>query len=123
MNKNIYTKKDQEQFNIDELDAAAKHYAYIDWSSDEDIFAYELKKYDAFIAGAKWYAEHASLPDESDILRVGIKEGKEQMMKDAIDAEISAKFPVIGRSLISVIDTLKDFKYGDKVRIIIIKED
>lgn len=62
-------------------------------------------------------------PTAKDCFKDGAKWDREQMLKEAVEAEISAKFPIVGRSLISVIGMLEGFKYGDKVRIIIVKED
>ena len=111
----------------EELKKAAVEYA-TEWHENPDGSAwkplFEESAIKDFIAGAKWMEAHTPLPEDTVLFNKGVEEGKRLMMEEAIDAEISVKFPVVGRSLISVIDMLKDFKYGDKVRIIVIpKED
>ena len=82
------------------LEDAAKHYAYIDWSSDEDIYAFEIKKYDAFKAGAEWQ--------------------KEQMLKEAVECEL-----VCIKDRLAAILPMKEFRWtvGDKVRIVVLKAE
>lgn len=76
--------------------------------------------------GAEWQKKRDDL-ETADLLAIahlqGMEQQKAKMLEDAVEGEISVKFPVVGRSLISVIDMPKDFKYGDKVRVIVIKED
>lgn len=86
-----------------------------------------------FIAGAKWQKEQMK---ETHCLRSekwkeveetarheyenGWKDSKEQMMKEAVECTVTtnlANRPVI------YLDQLKGFQYGDKVHIIIVKED
>ena len=76
---------------------------------------------DAFIAGAKWQAEHAPLPEDAVLFNKGVEEGKRLMMEEAEEGEVILNpYPII------CLDDCKnyDFKDGDKVRIIILpKED
>ena len=75
-----------------------------------------------FIAGAKWYAEHAPLIDESDILRMGIKEGKRLMMKGAVEGTVHNFSSYMPHPTVLV--DAKGFNQGDKVRVIVLpKED
>ena len=46
---------------------------------------------------------------------------KEQMMKGAVEGEVSAKFS--NRRLISLLSPMPEFKYGDKVRIIVLPKE
>lgn len=82
-----------------------------------------------FIDGAKWQADNTPLPEDTVIWNDGFKTGreigerdmKEQMMEQAVDATVHLEpgaFPVIeigvGRF---------GLKVGDKVKIIIVKEE
>ena len=83
-----------------------------------------------------WYQKYLALKAKMDEMREawlkdrdgcfwdGVNEGKkameEQMMKDAVEWTVTtnlANRPVI------YLDQLKGFQYGDKVKIIIIRED
>ncbi len=79
--------------------------------------------YNAFKAGAEWQKKQDDL-ETADLLAIahlqGMEQQKSKMLEEAVEGEISVKFPVVGRSLISVIDMLNDFKYGDKVKVIVI---
>lgn len=59
----------------------------------------------AFIKGAKWQ--------------------KEQMMKDAIDGMVSVKsnYNILTCDRLAVVNAIKNYNEGDKVKVIIIKED
>lgn len=73
-----------------------------------------------FIAGAKWQEDHTPLPEDTVLFQNGVEEGKRLMMKEAVEWTVTtnlANRPVI------YLDQLKGFQYGDKVRIIIVKED
>lgn len=82
---------------------------------------------DCFIAGAEWQEEQDTremiMSDGSYFQKcyeLGKKDIKEQMMKEAVEAEILlTPYPTI------CLDDCKDydFKDGQKVRIIIVKED
>ena len=86
------------------LDEAAKEYAKTTFKKphsdnpDEEITIVEPDKYAGFIAGAKW--------------------DKEQMMSNAVEGT------VYGNGVYTWVagDIPSQFKYGDKVRIIIVKE-
>lgn len=77
-----------------------------------------------FIAGAKWQAEQllksSPLPEDTVLFNKGVEEGKRLMMEEAVECMVTtnlANRPVI------YLDQLKGFQYGDKVKIIIVKED
>ena len=100
---------------------------------------------EAFEAGAKWQANHVPLPEDTVLFNEGVEEGrrlaeeeqadlftivaldaaqraKEQMMKEAVEGEIVQD--VYSRELRCKTKDLRkhNFKFGDKVRIIIVKE-
>lgn len=89
--------------------------------NDHDVeFAYR----DGFIAGAKWQAEQllksSPLPEDTVIYNKGVEEGKRLMLEEAVEGEILlTPYPTI------CLDDCKDydFKDGQKVRVIIVKED
>ena len=85
-----------------DLEEAANEYAGVnyDCETETDAFYHHVQK-EAFIAGVKWQ--------------------KKQMMKEAVDYKICnnlAAYPVIYYE----VDHL-GLKYGDKVKLIIVKED
>lgn len=113
----------------DTLEEAAERQineALFKWSYDDED-GIEQYVHDAFIAGAKWQAEQEKdewLKDREGCFWDGVKEGKKamekQMMKDAVEFIVTtnlANRPVI------YLYQLEGFRYGDKVRIIIVKED
>lgn len=75
---------------------------------------------DAFLAGAKWQANHAPLPEDTVLFNKGVEEGKRLMMDDAVEGEvvkdINNKLAVTAKNV-----NLDKFNFGDKVRIIIVK--
>jgi hypothetical protein len=95
---------------------------------------------DYFVDGVQWADEHpkeepvseeleeaAEEWDESlyrsDAFKAGAKWQKEQMMAKAIDAELYSDgmfIPLIG---VKDREKVSDIKFGDKVKVIIIKED
>lgn len=105
-----------------QLEEAAKHYASV---TDQEAHGIDFIR-EVFIAGAEWQAEHSPLPDESDILRVGIKEGKRQMMKEAMEGTIWVDYGFPAPSCLQInlghIKGNEEFHEGDKVRVIIVKE-
>ncbi len=82
------------------LDAVAKEYS-LPFCGGRDLFMSDIA--DAFKAGAKWQ--------------------KEQMLKDAVEGEILMQYS--GRLCAETIHAINEdkFKLGDKVRIVIVKED
>lgn len=106
----------------DILEEAAEKFAHLYDNGTCDGIAQ-----DCFIAGAKWQMEQMMdewLQDRNECFWHGVNEGKKvmekQMMKDAVECIVTtnlANRPVI------YLDQLKGFQYGDKVRIIIVKED
>lgn len=79
---------------------------------------------DCFIAGAKWQAEQAQetieLAEDHAYL-AGAEWQKEQMMKEAEEGEIINDNR--GNNVVRAGVFNKDFEYGDKVRVIIVKEE
>lgn len=127
-----------------DLEEAAGEYAkgYFD-----DCSAAKRAADHGFIAGAKWQADHAPLPEDTVLFNKGVAEGRrlaeeeqaemftivaldaaqraqEQMMKDAVDAKIYGYDDGSYELIASWLDLPKRiYKDGDKVRIIIIKDN
>ena len=86
----------------------------------------------AFIAGANWQKQHDAELIEiayNDGITIGMTKQKEQMMKAAVEGEICIPNVWVehkeGKELVARAEISKElgFKFGDKVRIIIVKED
>ena len=86
----------------------------------------------AFIAGAKWQKQHDAELIEiayNDGITIGMTKQKEQMMKEAVEGEVCIPNVWVehkeGKELVVRAEISKElgFKFGDKVRIIIVKED
>lgn len=112
----------------EDLEEVAEEYADYNsrrWQEDGDIYYDHSKIKDAFKAGAEWQSKK-----EQDIIETaedhaffaGANWQKEQMMKGAVEGEvvkdISNKLAVTAKNI-----NLEGFKFGDKVRIIIVKEE
>ena len=76
---------------------------------------------DAFIAGYKYRAEHAPLPEDTVLFNKGVEEGKRLMMMDAVDAIVEDWNPDPEPEITIPLNP-EEFTRGDKVRIIIVKE-
>lgn len=73
-----------------DLEEAAKQFVGYDMDTD-NLRDYEVG-IQAFIAGAKWQAEHTEdypMPEDTVIFQKGVAEGKRLMMEEAIEGEIS----------------------------------
>ena len=81
---------------------------------------------EAFIAGANWQKQHDAELIEiayNDGITIGMTKQKEQMMKEAVEGEIQMRYSgCLCAKTIRAINEDK-FNFGDKVRIIIVKED
>ena len=131
----------QEQPVCEELEEAASNagFDYVDdivllaepnhrWN-DHDV---EQAYIDGFKAGAKWQKEKDAELIEiayNDGITIGKTKQKEQMMKEAVEGEVCipnvwAEYEE-GKELIIRAEISKElgFRLGDKVRIIIVKED
>lgn len=120
-------------------EAAEKHLDTMFGRGKHQPFYKEL-----FIAGAKWHADHTPLPEDTVLFNKGVEEGKrlaeeeqadlftivaldaaqrakEQMLKEAVEGEVESFSDMHQEVTIPLNPTM--FKAGDKVRIIIIKED
>ena len=83
-----------------------------------------------FIAGAKWQADHTPLPEDTVLFNKGVEEGKRLMMEEAVEGTVIKtdkhtsvrykSFYGTDRYFYGIAD--KQFKPGDKVLIIIVKE-
>ena len=106
---------------------------------------------DAFVAGAKWQAEQllkgSPLPEDTVLFNKGVAEGRrlaeeeqadlftivaldaaqraqEQMMKEAVEADVNTyRDLAVGKSWAEFVVEMPTNNLGDKVRIIIVKED
>lgn len=100
---------------------------------------------DAFIAGAKWQEEHTPLPEDAvlfqkgvaegrrlseeergfirdEVFREGMKYGYRCLLEEAVEGEIQMRYSgCLCAKTIRAINEDK-FKFGDKVRIIIVKK-
>ena len=73
----------------------------------------------------KLSGEYLERSSQLDLARHFVNWQKQQMMKDAVDGEIAILKTRLGQMLIAKLEILNDekFKWGDKVKLIIIKED
>ena len=108
--------------NHEGLDEAAENYV-TDWSK---ISAYEIEQ--AFKAGAEWQKDKDTrdmyMSDNRHFQKVyelGRKEEMEQMMKEAVEGEVVKD--ISNKLAVTAKINLDEYKFGDKVRIIIVKED
>lgn len=122
----------------DNLEEAARLYAIPHYTKDIDVHHIEEYSYDtgleaAFIAGAKWQAEQEKdewLKDREGCFWDGVEEGKrameKQMMKEAISCNVIwHDGPLLDYTQEQQDNALEKIgaTIGDKVRIIIVKED
>lgn len=77
-----------------------------------------------FIAGAKWQAEQllksSPLPEDTVLFNKGVEEGKRLMMEEAVEGIITTR-SMAGNIVTAHVDYR--YKDGQKVRIIIVKEE
>ncbi|MBR1436154.1 MAG: hypothetical protein IJ584_13710 [Bacteroidales bacterium] len=119
----------EEPVNEDLEEAVEKQIdeALYKWSYDDED-GIEQYVHDAFIAGAKWQYQK----DRGEFAKIKAKtwcEGfdahKEQMLKDAVEGEV-CHYGVVHNVSVNAeqfIERLNQFPDGEKVRIIIVKED
>lgn len=69
---------------------------------------------------AKWGAEHTPLPEDTVLFNKGVAEGKRLMMEEAVECDLAC----LKDRLLAVLPT-EEFLWtvGDKIKIIIVKED
>ena len=81
---------------------------------------------DAFIAGAEWQASQMPMPEDTVLFNKGVAEGRrlerEDMLKDAVEGYVNY-YEDSGGILMAEAQVGCPYHNGDKVRIIIIKED
>lgn len=75
-----------------------------------------------FIAGAKWQVEHAPLPEDTVLFQKGVEEGKRLMMEEAVEGEVYL-YHSYNRDATAILVDIPKENLGDKVRVIIVKED
>lgn len=76
---------------------------------------------------ARWGAEHTPLPEDTVLFNKGVEEGKRLMMEDAVEGEVCILPGGVAYVREQHNEALKqyildNFKTGDKVRIIIVKD-
>ena len=86
---------------------------------------------DAINYGIEWQKKQMPMPEDTLIFRKGVEEGKRLMMEEVVEGEVVKtdkhtsvrykSFYGTDRYFYGIAD--KQFKPGDKVRIIIVKED
>lgn len=107
------------------LDEAAEEYSnsIAFCGNDKEIkLAKEQSKCD-FKAGAEWQKEQNDKDLSEKIAaayQLGLANKEKQMMKEAVEVMVTTN---LANRPIIYLDELKGFQYGDKVRIIIVKED
>lgn len=111
----------------EELKKAADEYA-TRWHENPDGSAwkplFEESAIKAFIAGAKWQAEHTPFPEDTVLFNKGVAEGKRLMMEEAVEADVNTyRDLAAGKSWAEFVVEMPTNNLGDKVRIIIVKED
>lgn len=112
-----------------DLEEAAKRYAHCPFTDDDGNFhedAIDGTAYHDFIAGAKWDREQIMKDLSKKIAaayQLGLADKDRQMMKEAVEGEIQMRYS--GSLCAKTIRAINEdkFKFGDKIRIIIIKEE
>lgn len=99
---------------VDEIEAKAPG---LPWNDHDVEFGYR----DGFIAGAEWQRKHSPLPEDTVLFQKGVEEGKRLMMEEAVGGEI-VKNVNNKLALHSRYVNLDKFHFGDKVKIIIVKQ-
>ena len=114
----------QEEPVSEDLEEAVN--AYIGYAPDIDESPSTYGKRQAFKAGAQWQKEQdketIELAEDHAML-AGMEKMKEQMMAKAIDAELYSDGMLTSIIKVNDKEKISDIKFGDKVKIIIIKED
>lgn len=110
---------------------AAREYAFNNAEDGGEV----LPRHLGFIAGSKWQTDHTPLPEDTVLFNKGVEEGKRLMMEEAVEigtTEIcwvpdgDRVFPTFDppvEDLLMPGIISQRFNGGDKVRVIIVKED
>ena len=118
----------KEESVSEELEDAANEYCV------GSSYSEAIMEKPAFKAGAKWQRqkdEHLIWQTSTANYEKGIEEGKQQMMKDAVECYIGANKEMTHKLLcfspreqkIALDDALSEIRIGDKVHVIIIKDE
>ena len=117
---------DARKMSQNDLEEAAKEYAKTSFTRpysdtpEEVVTIIEPDKCAGFIAGAKWMADHAPLPEDTVLFNKGVAEGKRLMMEEAVEGE----YGYFSNATKTILPSGKlNLKEGDKVHIIIVKEN
>ena len=98
---------------MEDLHAVARHFA--SWQKQND-------KEQILILTDQIESCHAAMKCKDELMEIKLHEQKEEMMKDAIDGYVDqVEYPDL--TLIQLSENPKDLKDGDKVKLIIIKEE
>ena len=103
----------EESEKLMNLDEEINRYLHEECSDDDEPGIHEIAEH-----FAQWGVEHTPLPEDTVLFNKGVEEGKRLMMKEAVETEVTETCGIS-----SVWVKTKQFKPGQKVRIIIIKED
>ena len=120
--------KELEEAAIDFADTARKQLFTKDYAISS-IADYDHGCIDGFIAGAEWQAgqllQGAPMPEDTVLFNKGVEEGKRLMMKEALEARIYGYDDGSFELVASWLDMPKNsiYKDGQKVKLIIVKED
>ena len=112
----------EKPMNLDELMKEAQRY-YSDnfeyLSSDQPTLSILTNIARYF---AQWGANHTPLPEDTVLFNKGVAEGKRLMMEEAVEGEVVKD--ISNKLAVTAKINLDGFKFGDKVRVIVLpKED
>ena len=115
-----YKRQRAEESVPSDLEEAAAEYA-----SDSTGFI-DMTAYRAFIAGAEWQASQMPMPKDTVLFQKGVAEGRrlerEDMLKEAVEGEVYLYYSYKRKSTAILVDIpIEDL--GDKVRIVVLKEE
>ena len=109
--------------NDEQIEEAANNYASV---TDPEAHGIDFMR-EVFIAGAEWQAEQllksSPLPEDTVLFNKGVAEGKRLMMEEAVEGEVMTNgfYPYEPRIVAPYPNCPYDF--GDKVRVIVIKDN
>lgn len=120
-----YSAMKEQEKPSDDLEEAAARY---ERENRQSILS-SVDIVDAFIAGAEWQARQllkgSPLPEDTVLFQKGVEEGKRLMMEDAVEGRVHLMgfHNAIYSKEPDWTDYLDGFNEGDKVKIIIVKQD
>lgn len=115
-----YIRADLVKQPVEGLEEAANKWGL----ENQEGFCTQSMKVAAFKAGAEWQKKLDDL-ETADLLAIahlqGMEQQKSKMLEDAVEGEVTTDNR--GNNVVRAGVFNKDFEYGDKVKIIIVKED